>query len=127
MIRTTIAVVALATLLACVSARVAPAEDVGKPAAAVDVDAAAQKKIDGKVAKLLKSITLDDADKSARVKVILGNWLWVCRNGHEEHNAESSAICGKQWNAWPGRLFLKGREFAGEVIAAKIDGCSTRR
>ncbi len=119
MIRTRIAAVALATLLVCASTRLVRADDAPKSAGAADVDAATQKKIDGKVAKLLKSITLDDADKSARVKTILGNWLVVLSKWHDEHNAELGDLW-KQWNA--ARAVVPKDEFAGELIAAKIDG-----
>jgi hypothetical protein len=82
------------------------------------VDEATQKRIDGKAARLLGAIKLDDADKAARVKGILGEWFITIWSWHKESDPRLSELWS-QWNQ--ARAVVPKDEFPAEVIAYRID------
>src|SRR5215471_5095096 len=82
------------------------------------VDDATQKKIDQKSAKIVDWAKITDADKSAKVKTIAGEWLATMIAWHKDHDAEVN----KLWSDWnKARSVVPKDEFPGEVIAHKID------
>jgi hypothetical protein len=114
MVSKRIFMIGLATLFMCASVGQTLGEEGASTAA---VDAGAQKRIDGKVNKLLRSIPIDDEAKAGRVKAILGDWLVVMWKWHDEHRAE----LGDLWKQWSqARAAVPKDEFPGEVVAAKI-------
>jgi hypothetical protein len=106
----------LALLSGGLAATVCAAE--APPAGAVDD--ALRKKIDQKAAKVVASLKLTDADadKAARVKAVVGDWLAVMMTWHKEHDAELNRLWG-EWNT--ARSVVPKDEFPGEVIAHRID------
>jgi len=98
------------------------ADEAGKPeaSAAASIDDAARKAVAPKVDRLIDAIKLgDDAQKSARVKGIVGDWLVAMKAWHKEHDAELAGLWG-EWNK--ARAVVPKDEFPGEVIATKIEG-----
>jgi hypothetical protein len=81
-------------------------------------DDTTQKKIDEKAAKIVESLKLTDAEKAAKVKTIVSDWLAAMVAWHKEHDAEVN----KLWGEWNKARSVEPRdEFPGEVIAKKID------
>lgn len=79
---------------------------------------AIRERADGKAAQVVNALKLDDAEKAARVKAIVSEWLVTMITWHAEHDAELSELW-KQWSA--ARAVVPKDEFPGEVIAHKID------
>jgi hypothetical protein len=113
-----IAYAGILTTLAGTWAAVAFATDPPAAAPAVSLDAAARKKIDQKAAKIADSVKLGDADKTAKVKTIVSDWLAVLSTWHTEHDRELNQLWG-EWNK--ARAVVPKDEFPGEVVAHKID------
>jgi hypothetical protein len=82
------------------------------------VDDATRQKVDNKVDKLVEALKLADADKAARVKGIVADWLVAMLSWHKEHDAELKELWG-EWNK--ARAVVPKDEFPGEVTAHKID------
>jgi hypothetical protein len=87
-----------------------------KPAGAVDD--AVRKKADQKAARIVESLKLADAGKSAKVKAIASDWLAAMTTWHKEHDAELNRLWGEGNKA---RSVVPKDEFPGEVIAHQID------
>jgi hypothetical protein len=81
-------------------------------------DEATQKRAAAKAGQVVGVLKLDDAEKAARVKAIVSEWLVTMWCWHEEHDAELAELW-KQWSA--ARAVVPKDEFPGEVIAYKID------
>lgn len=87
------------------------------PALVTGADAL-QKRIDGKVGKLIEPLKLADAAKAGRVRNVIGEWLAVMVQWHGQHDAE----IGDLWAQWDkARAVVPKDEFPAEVIAHKID------
>jgi hypothetical protein len=82
------------------------------------LDEATRKKIEQKANKLVEAIQLNDADKSAKVKAMVSEWLAIMLDWHRAHDAELGPLWS-QWNA--ARAVVPKDEFPGEVIAHQID------
>lgn len=88
------------------------------PASAAPTDAATQKRIDGKTSRLLGAIKLEDAAKTERVKVIVGDWLVTLWDWHGMNDPQLKDLW-TQWNQ--ARAVVPKDEFPAEVIAHRID------
>jgi hypothetical protein len=108
------------TLMVTLLAAASPASRIfaAEPAAAPAADEAMRKKIDQKVAKLVDTAKITDADKAAKVKAIGAEWFATMFAWHKEHDKELAALW-TQWNQ--ARAVVPKDEFPGEVIATKID------
>jgi hypothetical protein len=82
------------------------------------LDAATQKHVDSKVAHLLGAIKIDDADKAARVKGLVGGWIVTIWNWHKVNDPKLKELWSK-WNQ--ARAVVPKDEFPAEVIAHQID------
>lgn len=82
------------------------------------LDAATQKHVDSKVGHLLGAIKIDDADKAARVKNLMGGWIVTIWNWHKENDPKLKELWSK-WNQ--ARAVVPKDEFPAEVIAHRID------
>lgn len=112
----TLAIIALLIATGASAGTLSAAET---PAAApAAVDAALQKRVDAKAAKLVDALRLEDAAKATRAKAILGAWCITLANWHSAHDAELNDLW-KQWSA--ARAVVPKDEFPGEVVATKID------
>lgn len=85
---------------------------------AADVDAATQKRIDGKVAQLIKSAKVTEADKTAKVQAIGAEWFATLFAWHKENDPKLTALWA-EWNK--ARAVVPKDEFPGEIIAVKIE------
>jgi hypothetical protein len=94
------------------------AADGVSPQQVAAIDEATQKRIDSKAARLLDALKLDDAEKAARVKGILGQWFVTMWSWHRENDPKLQELWS-QWNQ--ARAVVPKDEFPGEVIAHRID------
>jgi hypothetical protein len=93
----------------------APAASTATPAAATD---AARQKLEAKAARLVSSLKLEDAEKAARAKAIIADWLATMGAWHAENDAKLKDL----WSQWSkARAVVPKDEFPGEVIAHQID------
>lgn len=81
-------------------------------------DDAAREKIDAKAGKVVEALNLTDADKAAKAKGIVADWLVVMTSWHKQHDAELAGLWA-EWNK--ARAVVPKDEFPGEVIATKIE------
>jgi hypothetical protein len=82
------------------------------------IDDAARKRIDQKAASIVEWAKVTDAEKAAKVKAIVSDWLAVMTAWHKEHDAELHRL----WAEWDkARSVVPRDEFPGEVIAHQID------
>ncbi|RXK53629.1 DUF3826 domain-containing protein [Oleiharenicola lentus] len=88
------------------------------PSSAATIDAATQKRLDGKTTKIIGALKLDDTAKVERVKVLLGDWFVTLWAWHEQHDPQLKELWTK-WNA--ARAVVPKDEFPAEVIAYQID------
>ncbi len=94
------------------------AEETVKPVAAVQSDAAAQKRIDDKLQRMLKPLKLEDAAKIERVRAVGTKWLGELFAWHKQNDAE----LGKLWGEWrQARSVVPKDEFNGEVVSRRIE------
>lgn len=116
------------SLLACLFLACSPAVQLraaepdatqSAPAATpVDPAAAAPKRIDSKATRLIAALKIDDAEKAARAKGILGEWLVTLSDWHREKDP----ILKDLWSQWSqARSVVPKDEFPAEVIANRID------
>jgi len=83
------------------------------------VDEATRQKAEQKAGKLVDALQLDEPDKAAKAKTIVGDWIVVMLAWHKEHDADLAGL----WSEWnKARAVVPKDEFPGEVIAHKIEG-----
>jgi hypothetical protein len=117
----------LAVLVAGVAAQLRAVDAVMPPppvtldvasAPSAGIDEASRTKIELKAARIVESLKLEDADKTAKVKSTVSEWLGVMMNWHNDHDAE----LGRLWGEWnKARSVVPKDEFPGEVVAHRID------
>jgi hypothetical protein len=104
--------VAIALLAGGISMRLSAADAV--PA----VDAAMQKRIDQKVARLIDTAKVTDADKAAKVRAIGTAWFTTLFTWHKENDPKLNTL----WADWnKARAVVPKDEFPGEIVATKIE------
>jgi hypothetical protein len=79
---------------------------------------AAQKRIDGKAARLIDGLKVADPLAAERAKATVASWLATLGTWHREHDAQLNAL----WSDWnKARAVVPKDEFPAEVIAHRID------
>jgi hypothetical protein len=107
-----------ATLTACLLLLLGGAGTAFAASTSAPVDAATQKRIDGKSDRLLAALKLEEAARVERVRGILADWLVTLWSWHEKHDPELTTL----WTEWnKARAVVPKDEFPGEVIAHRID------
>ncbi len=108
----------LVTLAACLLLLLGGAGTGFAASTPAPVDAATQKRIDGKSDRLLAAIKLDDPARVEQVRGILADWFVTLWGWHEKHDSELTRL----WTDWnKARAVVPKDEFPGEVIAHRID------
>ena len=103
----------LSLAIACLFASVARAAADGSAP-----DPVVQKRIDQKVARLIDTAKVSEADKAARVKAIGAEWFATLFAWHKENDPKLGAL----WSEWSkARSVVPKDEFPGEIVATKID------
>ncbi len=87
-------------------------------AADAPADAAAQKRAEGKAARMVDALKVTDAAKAERAKALAAGWLGTVRAWHQLHDAQLNDLWS-QWNK--ARAVVPKDEFPAEVIATRID------
>lgn len=79
---------------------------------------AAQKRIDGKAARLIDGLKVADPVAAERAKAAVASWLSTLAAWHREHDAQLNAL----WSDWnKARAVVPKDEYPAEVIAHRID------